>query len=210
MVTPCPKFHDFVDTQNDAIFEAGDTFFKPSICSIYGGVKLKSSSWLSKTEVGMKGRICGLQDVSLWSSTQGSCCCLVHWKYWSTQHVWLGKLGRCQNSGSQWVHPGRFTWNLKINGWFRCISYWNVVPFYGTFVSFRGCTESIHFHEGNSCEPSRFPLWTFVFRHGLDRWLRQMTVLSGPFDADCSQTWKALEKSRSYNEMAVRGILDTY
>ena len=35
-------------------------------------------------------------------------------------------------------------------------------------------------------------------------------LLSGPFDADCSQTWKALEKSRSYNEMAFRGILDTY
>ena len=23
-------------------------------------------------------------------------------------------------------------------GWFRCISYWKVVPFWGTFVSFRG------------------------------------------------------------------------
>ena len=33
--------------------------------------------------------------------------------------------------------PGKLTCPLKINGWFRCISYWNS-PFFRGHVSFRG------------------------------------------------------------------------
>ena len=36
------------------------------------------------------------------------------------------------------IHPGKLTCPLKINGWKKCISYWNS-PFLGDeFVSFRG------------------------------------------------------------------------
>ena len=37
-----------------------------------------------------------------------------------------------------WLLPWKLTCPLKINGWFRCISYWNR-PFFWRHISFRGC-----------------------------------------------------------------------
>ena len=64
----------------------------------------------------------------------------IHLQNWVVLGVNVGKytLHWASGNGIWATLPLKKSYPLKINGWFRCISYWVTAPFWGDMLVFRG------------------------------------------------------------------------